>query len=272
MDFDSRDHTTRRDDSDRAVADLLTQADVYASETGQLLDRIGLQQGASVIDVGCGPLGILPLLSARLSGNGRTVGLDIDRDALAIGKRNAERLQLDVETVHADAHDTGLTTGSFDLVHARALLLNVTDPEAVVSEMARIARLGGVVVLQEPDSSSWICDPPHPAWDIIRDEIRESYVRTGRDFDTGRRAARMLRDTGLSGVDMRVQTRITAAGDYYQTFLITVATRNRSQILAGGRFTPDRLDCYLDQLRAHLNQPDTLTSQPAIWQAWASKR
>jgi hypothetical protein len=62
--------------------------------------------------------------------------------------------------------------------------------------MARITKPGGLVVVQEPDAAAWSCDPPHPAFDILRAAILGAYRRTGRDFSIGRRLARMLRDAG----------------------------------------------------------------------------
>jgi hypothetical protein len=42
-----------------------------------------------------------------------------------------------------------------------------------------------------------MCDPPHPAFDILRTAILNAYRRTGKHFNIGRRIARMLRDAGL---------------------------------------------------------------------------
>jgi hypothetical protein len=72
-------------------------------------------------------------------------------------------------------------------------------------------------------------------------------------------------------VHVRAAVRITAAGDYYQTFLLTLATRLRREILVATPLSRDRLDSYLAQLQAHLDAPDTITSQPAMWQAWGTK-
>jgi hypothetical protein len=84
------------------------------------------------------------------------------------------------------------------------LLLNVTSPQDVVAEMARLARPGGIVALQEPDSAAWVIDPPHPAWDLLLTEVIDVYPRIGRDFHTGRRAARLLREAGPQDVQVGV--------------------------------------------------------------------
>jgi hypothetical protein len=151
------------------------------------------------------------------------------------------------------------------------LLLNVTRPQHIVAEMTRLARPGGVVALQEPDSAAWAIDPPHPAWELLLTEITDVYPRTGRDFHTGRRAARLLGDAGLRDVQVRVLARLTAPGEYFHTFLLTLAALMRQDILAGGRLTPGQLDTATAELRQHLRQPGTLTCLPTIWQAWGRK-
>jgi ubiquinone/menaquinone biosynthesis C-methylase UbiE len=62
-----------------------------------------------------------------------------------------------VEIVTADARNTGLATGSFDLVHARTLLVNLPDPAGVAAEMMRLARPGGWVASMEPDTGYVRC-------------------------------------------------------------------------------------------------------------------
>lgn len=69
-------------------------------------------------------------------------------------RRLAEQHGLAVEFIEADATATGLPDHSFDLVHARTLLLNVQNPREMLAEMVRIAKPGGLVVVQEPDASA----------------------------------------------------------------------------------------------------------------------
>jgi hypothetical protein len=44
---------------------LVLQAEQYAAKTNWLLDQIRIQPGWRAIDIGCGPIGILNLLSER---------------------------------------------------------------------------------------------------------------------------------------------------------------------------------------------------------------
>jgi ubiquinone/menaquinone biosynthesis C-methylase UbiE len=258
-------------DSPPEVDHLLAQAEFLGPDAADLLDRIGVAPGTSTIDIGCGVLGILPQLRARVGHSGRVVGLDIEPRLLAVADQLSARHGLAVKTVRADAASTGLPSGCFDLVHERMLLLNLTSPHDVITEMARLARPGGTLALQEPDSAAWAIDPPHPAWDLLLTEVTDVYPRTGRDFHTGRRAARLLREAGLQDVQVSVLARLTAPGEYFHTFLLTLAVLMREEILAASRVTPGQLDSNAAELREHLSQPGTLTCLPTIWQAWGRK-
>lgn len=258
-------------DSSAEVEHLTNQAAVYAAEAGQLLDLVGLAPGSSAIDVGCGALGILSLLCERVGPGGRVVGVDREARILAAAREVVAARGLPAEIVRGDATALDLPADEFDLVHARTLLLNVQDPARVVAEMIRIARPGGVIALEEPDSSGWVCDPPHPAWGTFVAELVAAYRRNGKTFDMGRRTAGLLRDAGLVNVQVRATARLTAPGEYYQTFLLTMTTLVRDQIITGGRLSADEFDEQAASLRAHLNQEGALTCQPTMWQAWGTK-
>ena len=252
------------------IEHLTAQAETYAPEADALLDRIGLTDAASAIDVGCGVLGILPQLRARVGPAGRVVGLDLEPRLLGLAAELANRRGIGIETVRADAAATGLPTGEFDLVHARALLINVTNRESVLAELVRLARPGGTVALQEPDAAAWVCDPPHPAFDRLRDRLVAVYPRTGRDFLLGRRLGRMLRDAGVRDVQMRATSRLTHPGDYYHTFLLALCALLRTPLLADPELTAARLDDDCAALREHLAGAHTVTCMPLLWQAWGS--
>lgn len=212
-------------------------------------------------------LGILPLLRDRVGPAGRVVGLDLEPRMLELAASHGP----EIEKVAADASATGLPTGSFDLVHARTLLINVTNPETILAELARIARPGGAVALQEPDAAAWVCDPPHPAFERLRDRVIDVYPRVGKDFRLGRRIARLLRGAGLRDVQVRATARVTRPDDYYHTFLLTLCGLLREPLLAAGELTAGQLDGDSAALREHLGHPHTVTCMPLMWQAWGVK-
>jgi ubiquinone/menaquinone biosynthesis C-methylase UbiE len=216
-------------------------------------------------------LGILGRLRARVGTAGRVVGADRDAAILDVARQIDAQQGNGVDFVLGDATSLDLPSDSFDFVHVRTVLLNVTEPERVIAEMVRIARPGGTVAIQEPDSASWLCDPLHPAFEELRTELVDAFRRNGMTFDTGRLISRMLRDAGLLAIKVKATARVTSPGDYYQTFLLTLTALVRDQIVAGARLTAAEFDAKSAALRKHLSQPGTLTCQPMMWQSWATK-
>jgi 2-polyprenyl-3-methyl-5-hydroxy-6-metoxy-1,4-benzoquinol methylase len=90
----------------------------------------------SILDVGCGE-GVLTLEWAERLGDGRVVGVDLEDPGLRAEweKRSRPNLEYRVEEV------TSLSFGddSFDMACATEVLEHVPDPEATLSEMARVA-------------------------------------------------------------------------------------------------------------------------------------
>ena len=105
-----------------------------------------------------------------------------------------------VEVVEAGARRTGLTADSFDLVHARTLLVTIPYPAEVLAEMTRLARPGGWVAGLEADGEHSLCHPAHPAWDLLCEIFLTAFSRNGADPLTGRRLPELYRQAGLTGV------------------------------------------------------------------------
>jgi len=240
-------------------ARLIRQSDELRPQGAELLSRIGLRPGQSAIDVGCGPRGILDLLAAAVSPGGRVVGLDADRTHTELARRHvSERGLAGVEVVTADARQTGLQAGSFDLVHARTLLVTIPDPAEVMAEMVRLARPGGWVASQEPDTEHALCYPPLPAWDRLREIFTVAHGRLGADPRIGRRLPELLRQAGLAGIEVTVHAPAYPAGHSRRTLLPDLVRSLRPAILQYG-LSGERELAELDQaVRAHLADPRTL--------------
>ncbi len=149
---------------------LVQQAHLFEGQARALLEMAALGSGMRAVDLGCGPVGILDLLAEAVGAEGEVVGVDSSPDMVAMARGFATASGLkQVNVVVADAAATALPADHFDLVHARLLLLHVTQPEAVVAEMVRICRPGAVVALHDVDADPWFCEPPHPAWDRLAD-------------------------------------------------------------------------------------------------------
>jgi len=176
----------------------------HQPEAVWLLDQIGVQPGWRAVDVGCGPLGILNLLSDRVGPTGAVIGLDNEPRMLEMGRGVVADLGLqNVQLIQGEAAASGLPEASFDFAHARLVLINVPNPEEVLREMTALVRIGGVVAVQDLDWISWTCEPSHPAWDRLISILTAVRRARGLDVSIGRRLPGMFRSLGLVDVQMK---------------------------------------------------------------------
>jgi SAM-dependent methyltransferase len=251
---------------------LQRQADELAADSAYLLDRVGLRPGQSAIDLGCGPRGILDLLAERVSPAGRVVGLDADRAHTAMAAEFAAGRGLSgVQVMTADARNTGLATGSFDLVHARTLLVNLPDPADVAAEMVRLARPGGWVASMEPDTEYVRCYPPHPAFDRLCDIFTVAFRRNGADPWIGRRVAHLFRQAGLGDVQAEARVQMYPPGNSRRTIRLDLVRSMRSQVLEMGLASAAELDELDVAARAHLDDPQTVAIYGLLFLTWGRK-
>jgi len=253
-------------------ARLRRQSDELRPQTAELLDRIGPLPGQSAIDLGCGPSGILDLLSAAVSPGGRVTGLDADPVHAAMASQYvSERGLGNVAVVTADARHTGLPGDSFDLVHARTLLVTIPGPDEVLAEMVRLAKPGGWVASQEPDVEVALCYPALPAWDRKREIFRAGFSRSGADARIGRRLTEAYRRAGLDDVEVAVHAPAYPAGHSRRTVIPDLVRSLRPMILELG-LCDERELAELDRaVREHLADPRTLMVPHLLVVAWGRK-
>jgi SAM-dependent methyltransferase len=253
-------------------ARLQRQADELAADSAALLDRAALGPGQAAIDLGCGPRGILDLLAARVAPAGRVVGLDTDPAHTAMAAEFAAGRGLsDVEIVTADARSTGLPTGSFDLVHARTLLINVPDPADVAAEMTRLAKPGGWVVSMEPDTEHALCYPPLPAFDRLCEIFTVVAGRNGADSRIGRRVSELLRRAGLEDVGVEARAQMYPPGNTRRTTRLDLVRAMRPHVLEMGLAGAAELDELDTAARAHITDPDTVVMTGLLFLTWGRK-
>jgi ubiquinone/menaquinone biosynthesis C-methylase UbiE len=108
----------------------------------------------SVLDVGAGIGHWGMLLASVLPRDASIVGLERDpRWLTEADRRRAERddsgrFRFDQGVAEALPYEDE----SFDLVTCQTLLMHVADPEAVIGEMVRVAKPGGLVLASEPNN------------------------------------------------------------------------------------------------------------------------
>jgi ubiquinone/menaquinone biosynthesis C-methylase UbiE len=251
---------------------LLTQAEAYEPQANWLLDQLGVQPGWRAVDIGCGPIGILNLLCKRVGPRGSVVGLEREARFVAMAKAEiAKRGLVNVQMVEADALNTGLEKESFDLVHERLVMINVSARDEFLTEMLSLLRPGGIVALEDVDNVSWLCQPAHPSWDILLNAFHSVFHAGGGDGFIGRRLPVLLHAAGVQNVQIKITVETPALGDYRRTHLIALIDSIREKVIAKGLLKEAELKEHKEALARHLDDPATIVIDKLLVQAWGQK-
>jgi ubiquinone/menaquinone biosynthesis C-methylase UbiE len=251
---------------------LLMQCELLKPQARAMLDEIGVGKNWWTIDIGCGPLGILDVLAEQTGPGAEVIGLERDPNMLEFGHELMSQRGLEsVRLIQGDAHNTEMPESSFDLAHARLLLVNVPNPMGVVAEMTRIVRPGGWVALEEIDWLSWVCEPMHPAWARLLKINIEIWSKRGMDVFIGRKLPRMLMHAGLTDVQSRIHLPVYRNDHDYQFLLLAFSKINRDEMIEKGYVSEAEYTDLTESLKEHLSQPDTFTMWSLFCQAWGRK-
>ena len=125
------------------------------------MDRLGLEPGSRVLDVGCGTGSTTVELARRVAPGGTVVGLDISPTMLDAARATAEGVD-GIELVVGDAQTDDLGAGSFDGVFSQFGVMFFADPVAAFTNLRRSLRDGGRVAFscwQEVAANEWMIVP-----------------------------------------------------------------------------------------------------------------
>jgi len=190
---------------------LAAQAEFWAADAAALFDSAGIGPGARVADLGCGTPHVALELARRVGPRGLVLALDSDRRL--IDDMSSARLPSWLRPVHGDAYALPWENSTLDAVHARFVAAPCGRPELLIAEMLRVLRPGGTLLLQEPDSESWL-SPGGVAWERLRELIRWGFALRGGDFDAGRSLHARLRGALESLGERRVAHNLPATHPY----------------------------------------------------------
>ena len=152
---------------DRVASDWDTMRIAYYDE--RVIERLGdfadLTPDMVVADVGTGTGFVAAGIAPRVS---KVIGIDISERILDVARGNLDELGIDnVDLREGDITALPLADDSVDAAFANMVLHHAEDPAAMLTEMARVVRPGGVVA---------ICDEVEHPWEWMREEHADIWL------------------------------------------------------------------------------------------------
>jgi ubiquinone/menaquinone biosynthesis C-methylase UbiE len=179
----------------RRYDDSLTVRSFQSRTQSLVLEKMRIEKGMHVLDLGCGTGTVTLEVASRLEGTGRVVGLDLSEKMLGEAERKlAELGYTNVEFVLGRASVLGYKA-CFDYVLSTNAFHHFGDKEGVFSQVWRSLKPGGCFLVQD------ICD------DFILMKVVDSAGKIGERAHVGSTTSLGLRELLASAgfVDVEVQ-------------------------------------------------------------------
>lgn len=184
------------DGGDEDLRRLLRISEFSADMARGAFRRVGVGDGWSAIDCGCGPIGGLAVMAEMVGPAGRVVGVDANEAAVGQARAVASTLGLDVQVVAGDVHDLEVAElgGPFDLAYTRLFLTHQPDQVRTLRRIAAFLRPGGWLIAQEP--LPWPAPRSYPHleslaayWGLLHELLEEAQAQAVEDLPRAAREA-----------------------------------------------------------------------------------
>ncbi|MFG1797482.1 methyltransferase domain-containing protein [Nocardia sp. NPDC049149] len=249
-------YTMRPDRFDRAGQDQLVDVrDLQAALPGirrlrnWAHDALGLRLGEHAVDIGSGTGTEVMAFAETVGPNGSAVGVEPDPNLLASAERRAAAAGSTAKFHSGDAYGLPFGADSFDAALCERVFQHLTAPARAASEIARVLRPGGRVVVMDSDWGTAIVHPGDRQ--VVRDVIDTLLSATTNPY-SGRRLPGLLTKAGLVidevGSHALVQDRTVGVG--------SLVTRISAMAVARGVITEQQREHLIDDLEAGAKSGD----------------
>jgi SAM-dependent methyltransferase len=222
------------------------------------VERLSLVPNARCLEVGGGRGSIARWLCERVGPNGRVTATDLDTRFLSlIDSANLEVLRHDVRTDH-------FAEASFDLIHARTVLMHLGGRLSILKRMATWLAPGGWLLIEDADFGMWMSDYD-PLWAAYPRAWHEAFPNAS--LSQGRALLKHIHQLGLQDVGADAEVDIVEPGTPVAEFYRLSVAATAAAAIAAGALTPQ--EC--DDLTRRMERPDFLASGFVHIGAWGRR-
>jgi len=190
---DSKDSKQYVDYLDAVTAQ--TQIGLYKKRSYEFLK---IASGSSVLDIGCGTGDDVLALAELVGPDGKVVGIDNSKSLIEEANQRLKHTQIPVEFRVGDVYKLDLADNTFDGCRADRVFMHLHDRQQALSEMIRVTKPGGRIVVNGPDWDTLIVEAPDR--DLTRKIIDHYIEHLVLNPWSGRELYKLLQQVGLENV------------------------------------------------------------------------
>ncbi len=221
---------------------LAQLAEARDPRTRRILDSIGLSPGWRCWEVGAGAGSVSAWLGKRVGPDGTVWSTDLDLQFHRPVLPNVVVEQHDV------ANDPA-PVGSFDLVHARALLQHVPERDQVLETMWAALVPGGWLVVEDGSFSAFSEQSLPEPYGTVHRAMATGTITEWRDPNYGVRLLGRFCDLGAEDIDITGEVWAMRSGEPGGEWWFLAMEQAIPRIVEAGLVTPEEGETALAQVR-----------------------
>ena len=179
------------------VLDALTGLGAIRAYKRRTFELLGVEPGASVLDLGCGTGDDVQDMARLVGPTGRVVGVDRSETVIAEARERVRGTTLPVAFQVADTYALPFPDATFDVCRADRVFHHLEHPRRAFGELLRVTRPGGRVLLFEPDFETAMVDAPDRS---LTRQLLNFFCDGYQDGWMGRRLLGLFREAGLTEI------------------------------------------------------------------------
>jgi SAM-dependent methyltransferase len=215
---------------------------VFDPASCRRLQSTGINTDWHCLEVGAGAGSVTRWIADKVGTTGKIVAIDLDTRFLDdIQQPNVTVLKADIRTLAYEPQ-------SFDLIHARYVLIHLPDFQTALSTMLALLKPGGWLVVEEPDflAARAIAgtDIACQAVERVNQAIVQMFADKAMDPALGVKLPAIVQQLGLQLVAVENETHLAAGGSEIAAIMNRSTVQLRSQYLATGKALASDLERY----------------------------
>ncbi len=230
---------------------------IFDPGTQHILQTIPLEPGWRCLEIGAGAGSIAQWMHARVQPTGQVVA--VDSNTRFLSDLPADTL----DVLEADIRAVNLPLDSFDLAHARFVLIHLADWQAAVETTLKLLKPGGYLVLEEPDFSvsKALAGPTDlcQAFQRVQAALEAMFSQRGCNFAFGSQLAAMMQSFDLRHLEV-VNEAPAMSGGSDMALMMELSTQQLQEAYKATGLVTDQ----------DLQQYTRFAREPACWAIYQS--
>lgn len=211
------------------------------TSTKGFLEKTGLSEGWTCLEVGPGAGSILRWLGWKVGPTGVAVG--VDKKTTYLSEFHAPPYRV----IESDIRNAAMED-AFDLIHARYVLVHNPNPADILHRLRGLLKPEGCLVLEEPDfeASEWIDEHHSVSGNRVNAAICAMFTNLGLDAGYGKRLPLALIKSGFTIEATETATHLAPGSSPVALLMAESAVALRNKYIATGKADDDDIDTYIN--------------------------